>query len=561
MGIKLMKSQSEFEDDNQENSTSPTWEELDDDDIANKSIPPARTRAQIAKNKHEDIEKISEIVVAENTNKQKTVVNEDNLFEKRFNRVLIFLWGIIQEPNIVKPTRLSLCTKTSTEAWLDELHDKHLKKRTLQQQQSYTSSIIQDESNLNNAAVAIHKLSDIWGRKVSLEEQEKEEREKKLKDKGFEKLSDVQQTVLKVITATDKNSDDDIKTMKPTEDMMKILSLKVGIKAQAHLQYEFNKHNHLCDVGLAMATQMKNGIIMSSPSINDINGMSPLFLPDQASEERLSGEVALRLEEQMSMNKITESDLKLITKCKIHFPKNFGEYVHAIKNFHRLTIIVAGKESIFASKIEILYEHAIEHERCYKEIEREHFHFYAFLLDLIHKRSQHFIHSATLGLISRLKISKLKFDDLFNKIEDGDLEPTKPKWLKNEKKRDFNHNILNETEKNTSENKNKKKRTSNENPSFDKELKCPEDIQYRSIFHPGNRRGVEDVKHDDGSQRCNNWFFRGWCTENCPLKESHKKQLLPLEKQKCKEYLRKLINKHKKWAAENKKNKSTSEGQ
>ena len=47
------------------------------------------------------------------------------------------------------------------------------------------------------------------------------------------------------------------------------------------------------NVGLAKATQMKNGIIMSSPSINDINGMPTLFLPDQASEERLSGEVAL----------------------------------------------------------------------------------------------------------------------------------------------------------------------------------------------------------------------------------------------------------------------------
>ena len=81
--------------------------------------------------------------------------------------------------------------------------------------------------------------------------------------------------------------------MQPMEDMMKILSQKVGIKAQAHLQYEFNKHNHLSDVGLAMATQMKNRIIMSSPSINDINGMPTLFLPDQASEERLSGEVAL----------------------------------------------------------------------------------------------------------------------------------------------------------------------------------------------------------------------------------------------------------------------------
>ena len=81
--------------------------------------------------------------------------------------------------------------------------------------------------------------------------------------------------------------------MQPMEDMMKILNQKVGIKAQAHLQYKFNKHNHLCDVGLAMVTQLKNGIIMTSPSTNDINGMSPLFLPDQASEERLSGEVAL----------------------------------------------------------------------------------------------------------------------------------------------------------------------------------------------------------------------------------------------------------------------------
>ena len=41
LGIKLMKSQSEFEEDNQENSVSPIWEELDDNDIANKSIPPA----------------------------------------------------------------------------------------------------------------------------------------------------------------------------------------------------------------------------------------------------------------------------------------------------------------------------------------------------------------------------------------------------------------------------------------------------------------------------------------------------------------------------------------
>ena len=44
------------------------------------------------------------------------------------------------------------------------------------------------------------------------------------------------------------------------------------------------------------------------------------------------------------------------------------------------------------------------------------------------------------------------------------------------------------------------------------------------------------------------------------MKESHKKKLLPAEKQKCKEYLKKLIGKHKKWAAGYKKNKGTDEG-
>ena len=562
-GIKMMRSQEEREEDDQGKSTVSSWEELNEEDTEIESIPPARTRAQAAKNKESEAkENQSKNPGTKEMGKKNTTIIGESPDEKSFSRVLIFLWGMIHEANVVKTTHLNLCTKKSTEKWLDELHDKHLEKAQLHHRLHHPSTSNQDDSNLNNAAVAIHKLSDIWGRKIVLEEQEREDREQKLKDKGFEKLSEVQQTVLILITATDKDSDDDVELMRPTEDMMKILTQKVGFKAQAHLQYEFNKHNHLCDVGLAMATQMKNGIIMSSPSTNNINGMSPLFLPDQASEERLSGEVALRLEEQMSMNKITESDLRLITKCKIHFPKNFGEYVHMIRNFHRLTIIVAGEESIFALKIKSLHDHAITHERCYREIDRDYFHLYAFILDLVHKRSQHFIHSATLGLVSKLKVSKLEFSDLFSKIEDGDLEPTKPKWLKTEKKRDYSSASSVETDINPKKKAKevREKPQSIKNPDFENELKCPEDVKYASVFHHANRRGVEEVKHEDGSTRCNNWFFRGWCTENCPMKESHEKKLLPAEKQKCKEYLKKLIGKHKKWAAGYKKNKGTDEG-
>ena len=124
-----MKSQSELEEDHQEKSMVPTWEELDDEDTTIKSIPPARTRAQVAKNKeYEDQENLSETSGARKTIKQKTVNKGENLHKKRFSRVLLFLWGMIHEVNTVKPTRISLCTKASTEAWLDDLNDKHLKK-------------------------------------------------------------------------------------------------------------------------------------------------------------------------------------------------------------------------------------------------------------------------------------------------------------------------------------------------------------------------------------------------------------------------------------------------
>lgn len=61
-----------------------------------------------------------------------------------------------------------------------------------------------------------------------------------------------------------------------------------------------------------MSTQIKNGCIMR---------VSPFFLPDQAAEERLSHELALRLEEQLVLGKIKNSDLRTITK--IHFPKKW----------------------------------------------------------------------------------------------------------------------------------------------------------------------------------------------------------------------------------------------
>ena len=114
LGIKLMKSQSELEEDHQEKSMVLTWEEIDDEDTRIKSIPPTRTRAQIAKNKeYEDQENLSEISVMKNINKQRNVDNKEDSYKKRFSRVLLFLWEMIHEANTVILTCLSLCTAST----------------------------------------------------------------------------------------------------------------------------------------------------------------------------------------------------------------------------------------------------------------------------------------------------------------------------------------------------------------------------------------------------------------------------------------------------------------
>ena len=550
-------------------SEESTWEEFTESDLANMRVSEeeekrssARIKGKQRKNDNRDEsgkDPLPEIVTQP---KEDEGFDDDNRsFERRFARILLFLWSIIHEDSSIKPVHIAICSRASTLEWLDSTHDKCLGPSAPlpPQPQSILPPPFPMQMGTNlgldHAAVAMTKLSDAWGKKIELEVQEKEERDKKKKEKAFEKLSEVQQRTLILITATTKDSDDTVPDMKPTEDMKKVPEQTVGIKVQAQLQYEFKSKGHMVDIGLAFATQLKNGCITSQPSVHDINGLSPFFLPHQAADERLNQDLALRLEEQLSFGKINESDLKMITKCKIHFPKNFGEYDHFIQNFIRMVIIIAGERSIFAERLQELRQHAREHERCYRELEQEHYFLYASILEHMHKRCQHYIHSAGAGLVSKLKKRKLRFEAILEEIEDGDYVPTKPKWLKDEspktnglsprgqRKRESPGGDRGQVDMDSP----KPKKKSFDNPSFDPDLKCPSGFQYRQVFHPNNRRGIDEVKHDDGTTRCNNWFFRGWCTEGCTFKESHKKPLNPTEKEKCKEYLNKLVQKQKKW--------------
>lgn len=84
------------------------------------------------------------------------------------------------------------------------------------------------------------------------------------------------------------------------------------------------------------------------------------------------------------------------------------------------------------------------------------------------------------------------------------------------------------------------------NPNHAPECKIPENIKFGNLFEKTNRDGIEQVKHPDGSIKCNNWHYSGWCIKTCRFGDSHKKELTEEEKVKGKEYLKKLVEKYKK---------------
>jgi len=489
----------------------------------------------------------------------------DHFFEARYGRILEFLWGVTLEDKTVKPTKIAPCSTPSVSAWLDATHSKHLS--TPQQAQlppflpPVPTTMYPNTSGLSNVATAMTKLSNEMAKKNEMEMKSSKESEKKKSEKAFENLSKVQQNIFTLITATKDDTDEDVEDLRPTDHVLTLLSQKINIKAQAQLQHLFKETNNICDISLAMCTQLKNGTIASHPSVNDLNGVSPLFLPERSDEERVTQELALRLEEQMILGKISDSDLKTITKCRFHFPNNFGEYQHCIKNFLRLAEILAGTNSILVQKLKVLVEHSTQHERSYKEVENDHWFFYASLLQFIHRRTQHFIHSTSHGLLSKMKIGKLDFSDLLEDIEDGDYIPVQPKWLKNPKRPSREQpNIISPSNNQGGGGANqrikKKPRETIDNDNIVADLKCPSNLPYREIFHPANRRGIPEVPHSDGSIRCNNWFHRGWCTKDCSLKASHGKPLQPDEQAKCKDYLQKLIAKKERWRANGRGNRN-----
>lgn len=112
---------------------------------------------------------------------------EDRFFEKRYGKVLQFLWSWVHEETEAKPTHLIPCCRKTPIDWSDRTHNACLQpKSPLVPPQSASppgpAPMRMELGSFDNAVIAMAKLSDGWERKIEMEVHEKEVRDQRKKE-------------------------------------------------------------------------------------------------------------------------------------------------------------------------------------------------------------------------------------------------------------------------------------------------------------------------------------------------------------------------------------------
>ena len=539
---------------------------------------------KIKKIKEESTEKIITVVEEEewedinNTNPDsdsnsatETSEQEDETFDElgrpyelKFGKVLKFLWGAIHQDKLVSEVHLHPCSLPSTTAWLNRVHDENLEKTVNKNIENFQNNFISPQTSnsvtdFQNVATSISRLSNTLENHHEHELKIKKEKDKKKDEKNFDNLSIAQQNTLLLITTKENQTDEDLKELTLTPSMRSCLEQTSSIKVQAHLQYEFSsRKKFVCSLSSAMCASIKQGALASQPSHIEINGLTPFCTPNENKDDKLDQATLLYMSEQMSLGKVSAEDVKRITKLSITFPTDFNSYKHFVKNFQLLLTLLSGPDSIVTKAIGTMVFHAEENERTYIAHGEDEWCFFASVLDHIHRRTQQFIHSAGEGKISNLKVRQLDFSSLMDEIEGFTFTYRVPKWLKTKKRSidEAEHSYSSGSNSNSNKkpgnnnNSNKEKKGTDKrgekmiNRNINDCLKVPQNIKYGDLFHPENRKGITAANHSDGTEKCNNWHHRSFCYKNCKWRQSHNKVLTSEEIDKCKSFMKKLVEKY-----------------
>ena len=358
--------------------------------------------------------------------------------EKKYSKILTFIWSIVHHDNSVKSVAAIPCTKPSTVCWLNKLHEDFLsRKGFLSPQRPSLRNYPSPSANIasfQNVATSLCRLSNTLEHHHEQELKTKEEKQKKKEKQEFDKLSEVQRNTIILLTVKEFHQPGDETKLEVTDMMKTLIEQGTSIRVQSQLQHEFSKKKYICDLSSSMCTSIKQGTLASQPTARDINGLSPFCTPNENKDDKLDYATRLCLNEQIEIGKIAAEDVKQLTKLSITFPQDFNTYRHFLRNFALLISLLTGPSSLLTLSLDLMVSHAEDNEQVYRDHGDDEWTFFPSLLDHIHRRVQTYIHSAGFGEIQKLNKKQLDFSSLQDSIENSTYQYFTPRWLKSKKR-------------------------------------------------------------------------------------------------------------------------------
>ena len=463
-----------------------------------------------------------------------------------YHGIFAFLWSVQQGLKSHPGVALPNCMKEKTSKWVKKTHDANLLRSLPQDRElpppmgSFSAgnpvetSLSLEFKNLARAISAKH-LSDL---------REKKEGKSEKNTLKFEKLSTLKQNTMIMFQVGPGNDQDDVEVMKPPQNMLVCLNQKSASDVAGTLHHHAARAGVMVNFESGLAAAIHQNNIASSPRASDINNCTVFLIHPGNKKQSLTARDSLLYQMKAEYGNLEQADVEALISMKPFAPFDFSSYLHMLKGMEFLCTFLGGEHCYSAQGWRMAREHAEMNEFLYEDRKEENAMLFASLLNDFHRRHMTFIHSLEDKQVSSMAVEQMDFSRVTKKLDSFEYVVNRPSWIP---KRDPKDRQKQDNDKNKRQKPNngfRAKAESINNPKQDPDLKLPAGMKFGDVFK--DKYGIEPVEHPDGTKKCNNWHYRGWCIKDCKFGDSHNKELTEDEKKKCKEYVTKLVERYKK---------------
>ena len=211
----------------------------------------------------------------------------------------------------------------------------------------------------------------------------------------------------------------------------------------------------------------------------------------------------------------------------ISIPMKSQDLKHHMKNIAGLAGRCFGANSLLHESLRSVAEHIEEKEISYNYEFRQEKLFGRNFLDRIHWRMHRFFDSCAAGDHATIDMDKLDFSDILQQVERREYICKVPHWITRlmkakDKKQDLakqgddgNAGSSRSLGKGRSFDRDNKRNKKVANPNQYAICKLAETESYRSLFHPGNLRGLTKPTYKNGDPICLRCHTMGFCFVDC----------------------------------------------